>query len=239
MNTQEIINKIKTKGYWLINIHPVKYEEKLIPTRNEVIDVARTAVVELRGWDYPHFSDRDGPPSIIDNGIEKSIDWENHIEYWRMTQSLNFLHILALREDWINNLDFRDLHTRKDELKDKKILGILGTLYTVVEVFEFTKRLIRQNLFEGKVLISMMLFDLNGRQLFVDSNNRVPFSYPRVSNTTKPWTWEMEYEGVNVANEVEKLSLEAFLDILDLFGWTNPPLETYKNDIAKFLEGRL
>jgi len=239
MNTQDIINKVKTKGYWVINIHPTEYKEKLIPTRTAVNNVVRSAVVELRGWDYPHFSDRDGGPKIISNGVEQSIDWENHIEYWRMTQSLNFFHILALREDWMDSLEYKNIWSRGDELKDKKILGVLGTLYTIVEIFEFSKRLIRQTLLEGKLSVSIQLFGIDGRQLYVDSYNRVPFSFPRVSNSTKPWKWEKEYEITDVANKVEELSLEAFLDLIDIFGWTNPPLEAYKSDIAKFLEGKL
>lgn len=239
MSNQDIVNKIKTKGYWIINIHPSEYKEKLVTSRSTVKDVVRNAVVELRGWDYPHFSDRDGGPKIIDNGIEQSIDWENHIEFWRMTQSLNFLHILALREDWLDSIDYRNMWSRGDELKDKKILGVLGTLYTIVEIFEFSKRLIRQDLFTGKVLINIQLHDVNDRQLYVDSYNRVPFSFDRKSSSTKPWVWEKEYELTDIANNAEALSLEAFLDLIDLFGWTNPPLDAYKSDITKFLEGKI
>ncbi len=238
-NNLDIIKKIKSKGYWEINIHPSEYKEKLITSRSAVKDVVRNAVIELRGWDYPHFSDSDGDPKIINNGIEQSINWEKHIEYWRMTQSLNFFHLLGLREDWLDSLGYKNMWSRSDELKDKKILGVLGALYTIVEIFEFSKRLVKQNLFEGKLFISMQLHDVDGRQLYVDSYNRIPFSYSRTSNSTKPWIWEKEYEITDIANKVEELSIEAFLDLIDLFGWTNPPIDVYKNDIAKFLAGQI
>jgi len=231
MNKDEIIKKIKSKGYWEINIRPDVYNSQRLE-RQKIKDIVRSAVVELGGWDYPHFRDSEGEPYPILYGIEKIIDWSNHIEFWRMTKSANFYHLLALREDWMEDVEYR--------LKGKKWLGVLRTLYTLTEIFEFAKRLATQNIFDDNMIIDIKLYDLKNRQLVVDSYNRVPFMFPRIAKITEPWNYHTQSFSVNdVQNKPDQLALDAFLDLIYLFEWENPPIETFKNDIQKFLQGRI
>ncbi len=241
MNRDNTINKIKERGYWEINIHPAEYSKKLVANRAELKELVRNCVVELRGWDYPHFRDKNGDPNHILNGIEKYEDWENHIEFWRMTLSGNFYHLLGLREDWIDGMEYRNMWSKGDELKNKKILGVLGTLYTLVEIFEFTKRLALKGLFQNEVVVSIKLYDLDQRELYVDSYNRVPFMFARQAHLNEPWVWEREIKAKDIIDTetVKQESLNAFLDLIDLFSWDNPPTEAFKNDIVKFLEGKI
>jgi hypothetical protein len=239
MNKDEIIKKIKSKGYWEINIRPDIYNSQRLE-RQKIKDIVRSAVVELRGWDYPHFRDSEGEPYPILDGIEKIIDWSNHIEFWRMTKSANFYHLLALREDWMKDVEYQNIWSKGDELKGEKWLGVLGTLYTLTEIFEFAKRLATQNIFDDNVIIDIKLYDLKNRQLVVDSYNRVPFLSPRIAKITEPWKYYTQSFLVNdVQNKPDQLALDAFLDLIYFFEWENPPIETFKNDIQKFLQGKI
>ena len=60
--------------------------------------------LELRGWEYPAILR--GAPDVVrertQQYFELSNDWQNHIEFWRMYKSGQFLHYLALREDWLS-----------------------------------------------------------------------------------------------------------------------------------------
>lgn len=239
MNNQEILEKIKSKGYWQINIRPLVYEKQLIESRTNVKEILKGSIVELRGWDYPHFRDSDGEPYPIENGVEKSIDWLNHIELWRMTQSGNFLHFLALREDWTNVTEYHNIWSRGDELKNKSLLGILSTLYTFVEIYEFTKRLAKHSIFDAKVHVDIKLYGIFERLLFVDDSRRLPFSFPRTAKISGPWSWEKDHDILEILNDTPGLSLKAYLDLVELFGWENPPVDALKNDIQKFLEGKI
>lgn len=239
MNKDEVIRKIKSKGYWEINIHPDIYNSQRIE-KQKIKNIIRSAVVELRGWDYPHFRDSVGEPHPILDGIEKYIDWSNHIEFWRMTKSANFYHLLALQEDWIEDVEYQNILTRGEKIKDKKWLGVLGTLYTLAEIFEFAKRLASQNVFDDIVIIEIKLHDLNNRHLIVDSSNRAGFICPRIAKISEPWTYHTRSFLVNdLLNNVDQLTLDAFSDLIYLFEWGNPPIETFKNDIQKFLQGRI
>lgn len=241
MSKENTINKIRERCYWEINIHPYSYDSKLIKSRAELKEIVRNSIVELRGWNYPHFRDKEGEPYPVLNGIEKYIDWENHIELWRMTLSGNFYHLLGLREDWTENLEYRNLWSRGDELKDKKILGVLGALYTIVEIFEFAKRLTLKGLFQNFIIVSIKLYDLIDRELYIDSYDRVPFMSARKAHIEEPWSWERKIKVKDIVEgEISKEeSLKAFLDLVDIFGWENPPIEVFKNDINKFLEGKI
>src|ERR1035441_3490152 len=97
-----ILDKIKSRGYWRINFEPLVYEQKL-KTLGECKDIIEKSQVELRGWNYPHFPRRTGTDVGLESGdkfYEGWIDWFNHIEFWRMYQSGQFLHYFAVREDW-------------------------------------------------------------------------------------------------------------------------------------------
>lgn len=239
MSRDNVIKKIKSKGYWEINIHPDVYNSQRIE-KQKIKEIVRSAVVELSGRDYPHFRDSEGEPYPILNGIEKFVDFSNHIEFWRMTQSANFYQLLGLQEDWMRDVKYRNIWSDEDELKGKKWLGVLRTLYTLIEIFEFAKRLAFQGIFEDKVVIEIKLYDLSDRQLIVDSFDRVPFSFPRVAKISESWTHRTKIFLVNdLLNKLDQLVLDFFLDLIYLFQWENPPIETFKNDIQKFLQGKI
>jgi len=234
----EIISKIKKKSYWEINIHPDIYKPDRI--EKPLRDTVKAAVVLLRGWDYPHFSDNYGDLYNIQNGIESTLDWSRNIEFWRFTQSANFYHLLALREDWIENGEYRNIWSRGDELRGKKLLGFLGALYTLSEIFEFAKRLASQNIFDENVVVEIKLHDLNERMLYVDSYNRIPFSYPRVAKVSEPWSYNKQNLSViELLNKSNEIAFNAYLELVHLFQWENPPIENLKNDQEKFLQGKI
>jgi len=240
MNKDDIIKKIKSKGYWEINIHPDIYNSQRIK-KQRIKEIIRSTIVELRGWDYPHFRDSKGEPyPTILNGIEKFIDWSNHIEFWRMTQSANFYHLLALREDWNEDVKYLNIWSRGNELKGKKWIGVFNTLYTLTEIFEFAKRLVRQNIFDTNIIIEVKLYDLENRILVVDSFNKHPFIWERKARIKEPWNYHKNLFSVNdVLGRADELALDAFIDLVYLFEWNNPPVESLKNDQQKFLQGRI
>lgn len=231
----EIIKKIKSKGYWLINIHPEVYKKERIESRSKVKGIARNAIVELRGWDYPHFRDSQGEPIFIENGIEKYINWSGYIEVWRMTQSANFVHLLALREDWLEESMFGF----PENMKGKKILGVTGTLFTLTEIFEFARRLAKQNIFDETLRINIELFDINERELWIESPVRGHFFSPKKVKTETLWKWEKVYRSDEIISDTSQLSLKAVLNLFELFGWENPPKNTFMDDQRKFLEGKI
>jgi len=240
MNTkEEIIKKIKEKGYWEINIRPDSYKAQRIDKRL-LRDIVRTCKVGMSGWDYPPFADRDGEPYPILNGIEKSVSWENYIEFWRMTTSANFYHLVALREDWCGDVEYHNVWAQGDELKGKKWLGVFRTLYTFTEIFEFAKRLASKDIFDEIIVIDIKLHDLKNRMLVVDDRHKVPFSYPRVAQITEAWSYSKKsFSAIDLLSKRDELALDQFLHLVYIFQWENPPVDTLKNEQQKFLQGKI
>ena len=81
MNTDELIEKIQSKGYWRVNIHPTEYQKHRIKTLSEIRAVVRSSVVSFRGWDYPFWEESE----LHNEGefVESSIDWNRNVEYVR------------------------------------------------------------------------------------------------------------------------------------------------------------
>lgn len=231
----EIVKKIKSKGYWVVNIHPDIYVEQKIEKRN-LKEIIQKATVRLSGWSFPYSSDRVDEPHATLNGIETYIDWDFGLEFWRLTQSANFLQLRAIKEDWTEYSEYDNIWSHGDELKGKKLLGILNTLFTLTEIFEFARRLITQNIFNETIVIEIKLNKLNNRVLFVDSRRRVPFSWDRMSHVDD-WTWKKSYAVTEFLNNSSKYALDAFQDLVYLFNWEQPPIDSLKNDQEKFLQG--
>ena len=96
--TPELLEKIKSRGYWRINLQPLVKAEKL-PSIDRCQEIVEQNAVKLRGWEYPAILQ--GAPDVqrtrTQTYFELANDWQNHIEFWRMYRSGQFLHYLALQ----------------------------------------------------------------------------------------------------------------------------------------------
>src|ERR1044072_2223475 len=83
MGAKEVEKKIRSRGYWRVFIRPSSFIAERARLR-DLEQIARDTVVQLRGWDYPHFP-RDGFRRENDF-IEALTDsgWIQHIELWRL-----------------------------------------------------------------------------------------------------------------------------------------------------------
>lgn len=84
--TNEILQKIKSKGYWKIVIMPFEYKKERIRL-GDIKQIVERSHVMKRGWPYP-FTYQAGDTfasDLISNGYYSTdVDWEKHIEIWRM-----------------------------------------------------------------------------------------------------------------------------------------------------------
>jgi hypothetical protein len=232
-----LLEKIKSQGYWRINFQPAIY-----PTRRLDLGACREAIeensVRLRGWDYPHVPRRQNEQSGAQpcgDYYEGWVDWQQHKEFWRMYRSHQFLHYLALREDWYGESDWMS-----DEIKQitpGTVVGVIGTVvYQTTEIFEFLTRLVRNNLYPDGVLADISLDNMKGRQLRIEDPMRGDF---RAARATGAETIKVERKCS--ADELKRKSQEiargAIVEIFDHFGWHKPPLDQIKLDQEKLLKG--
>jgi hypothetical protein len=215
--------KIRSVGHWRVNIRPTRPVEKklLLGQAAEVVEKSR---VSIRGWDYPHV-DRGtdyGGHGHVGEYVENWCDWHGHVEFWRMYRSTQFLHYRALWEDTEQNLPNKPHGT---------VLSVLGAIYSVTEMVEFTSRLFHQGLYQSGANLNVTLGNTKGRQLWV-TGLRMPFISEKKTQADAI-TIERAISTETLKESPRKSSLDMLLELFDHFGW-NPDPSIIQNDQTRF-----
>ncbi len=234
---KQLIDKIKKRGYWKVIIRPLDFSEQKIPTIEACINLIQSCVVRLRGWDYPHI-DKTGIKVSGNNNIESSCDWEGggYLEYWRFYQSGQFIHYFSMREDYLDDNEFKKIKSRT---KSQKFLSILSTLYSVTEIFEFSRRLMEKGGLGENIEVIIELVNVEGRALFFwDFLRHLHMDYVctfRDENIVIKRVLEKE----RILSSSAEIALDATIEIFKKFNWLQVPKNVFVEDQKKFLERRL
>ena len=160
MDAKELEKKIRSRGYWRVVIRPSGFIAERARLR-DLEQIARDSVIQLRGWDYPHF-----PKEGVTRGNDfiealTDVEWLSHIELWRLYQSGQFVHLFAMREDWVEGTPMAGL----GNVKPGTLLSYESTLYTITEIFLFAARLAQRMALGPEVIVEYSLVDLLNRRL--------------------------------------------------------------------------
>ena len=234
---KDLLEKIKKRGYWQINFKPPVSNQKLI-SLDECKNIVEKNIVKLRGWDYPYFPIRKGDNKGLEYGedfYQGWVDWEEHKEFWLMCQSGEFIHYLALCEDWFEETsEQQNLH---EKIKPMSSLGIIrSVIFQMTEIFVFLSQLGTAGIYDDGVHVSITLHNTENRELWMDVNWRKLFH----SYKTKKQKIEFirKYTKEQIINNPKELARDVIKYIYNEFGWLNPPDETIKNYQDKLLNGR-
>ncbi len=207
---QALIDKIRSVGYWRVNIRPQGAPtEKLTFARcRELVEKNK---VSLRGWDYPQVNrnDNHGGYQNAEDHVVNWCDWYQHVEFWMMYRSSQFLHYKALREDLIQYIPNKPAGPS---------LSVGSTVYTLAEIVEFTFRLFRAGLYKSGATIHITIGNTAGRELWIDDPMRMGFSYAR-----KTAAQQITLERVLSVSELEAepldISSKMAVELFDHFDW--------------------
>jgi hypothetical protein len=232
----ELIDKIKSRGYWRINFQP----KKLLAEKLSLIDcreIVEKNALSLRGWEYPFIprkEDNQQGASPSGDFFEAWVDWWNHIEYWRSYRSHQFLHYLALREDWFAASDWTKELAK--EFSPGQVIGTGGTISQITEIFEFLSRLGRSGFYPSGAIVSLILENTQGRQLWVDDPQRMPFldekktGAKKIEMTREVFPSQFATEGSEIARSV-------LIEFFDHFGWNQASGQNIKLRQEQLLTG--
>ncbi|MEX1179446.1 MAG: hypothetical protein WEB63_01345 [Cucumibacter sp.] len=206
--------KIVATGYWRVNFRPLATlpESLAFAECEAAIDRSR---VELRGWDFPHVSrrqdDAHGYARAVDY-VENWIEWDVHVEFWRMYRSSQFLHYRALWEDLDSDRD------NGRPRQSAKVLSVGSAIYTITEIFEFIFRLHRSGLYQFGATLQFSLENSFHRQLWINDPNRAPFSEDKITGATRI-PIDRSFSSADLEGADHKLSMSAILELFSHFGW--------------------
>src|SRR4029079_17172704 len=98
---KQTLATIKSRpGYWQVVVRPATFEPQRVGKKLSLLDeIIRRSSVAIRGWDFPHVSDREP----LDRGLDwigQHIVWGYHLALWRLYLSGQFMTVRGLWEDW-------------------------------------------------------------------------------------------------------------------------------------------
>lgn len=213
MTEKDILEQIKSKGYWKIIIRPKSFKEDRISDL-QLEEMVKDSQVTYRGWYYPHIynkGDRFGYSFLSNNYFASGVEYQGHIEVWRMYKSGQFVHYLGLYEDW-----FPALQT------SGKVLEIIMALYTVTEVFTFIKNMIRNELTNDDIELSIELNDVNDRTLWFYSVPYRPLRFLHESyqcQMDNPIKISKQIKINQILSDCESLAMETTIELFRRFNW--------------------
>ncbi|MBT7188371.1 hypothetical protein HN911_13705 [Candidatus Bathyarchaeota archaeon] len=185
-------------------------------------EIIQDSIVSLRGWDYPHIN-RDGTVNGQD-WVESECDWSTHIEYWRFYQSGQFIHHMALQEDYA--------------YEGENILSIISTLYQVTEIFEFVARLTAKGIYSEGMDLSISLHNTENRTLKITDPLRSPLFADHTCRQPQI-VYQESFSQDELLGKSRALALFATEHVFERFNWNNPPINIMAEDQLKLLERRL
>lgn len=242
MTANQIKARIQERGYWEIVIRPKRAVENLIPNKAHLIELIKNNSLATRGWRYPFFSDRSdhsGGVHAIQNGIEDFIDWGQYKEIWRFDTSAQFIHYLALWEDWWNeDPDSRFVPDQVKRYPPMTALSSLGTIWTLTEILEFARKLSNQLDSVEALHIQITLHNTMDRKVATfDPMRRLFDDYvcrvPRVDFTPITVTKE------DLQANSKKIALKMICEVFEMFNWRNMPVNVFEQDQDNLLSGRI
>ena len=232
----DIIEKIKLRGYWRILFRPQIYKEERISPLSNCRNIIEKNSVEFRGWDYPHFPRREDKDTALNPGNNYYVgwvDWNLHKELWRMYQSGQFIHYRALWEDWH---DADSFIANAHKYQPMIYLGVLHTNYQLTEIFEFLSGLAKEGIYKEGINLSISLMNTKDRKLKIEEPRRIPFS--RDYKTIAPEIeFKKQYTEREIIENSTELAIKAILHFFERFDWTTSE-DIVRSDQKKILERR-
>jgi hypothetical protein len=201
--------------HWEVIIHPTKYESELIDSLKACFDLVEQTKVRLRGWDFPHLSHL---PQERLRGNDSVGSWAlflGEVEYWRLYQTGQFIHLHALEEaistEWRERTRemTRNSLSHRSDIDWSKVPGFisyLNCLYRLTEIFEFAARFCEKGVWKGSLSLSIHLKGIQGFVIAMDPR-RNNIDYWVASENVIGRTWELET--AELVADGKELSLRA------------------------------
>lgn len=237
MNNNELIEEIKSIGYWRIEIHSAEYQVKRLTTRKRMEELLSSSTVSLRGWPYPCYP----ADETAYNGqwLEGKVAWENYREYWRLYESGQWIHYAKLpragvaREELFKNMSPLPpehagyVHVRGD------------ILFTLTEIFRFAVGLAQGGILDPTAFLSVQLHNTKDYILF-ESSGRF-FHHRYVNKWDTPISYEQSLPSNELSSVADREALDFAIKVFSVFGWVpaDAAVRNLFEDQKKLIERRL
>ncbi|MHC4136099.1 MAG: hypothetical protein ACYS0K_14055 [Planctomycetota bacterium] len=178
------------------------------------------AKVSLRGWDYPCLSPSHEQRINASDSIGSWEEFEGHREYWSLYRSGQFVHLFSFREDFPRYKEVLQSNLR-EEIGDlgqvSGFNGIVTTVWTFAEVFEFAARLVSQHVLEDGGEITLEMHGTEGRALSFFDRARVLYR-PYIARAASIKREPIRYTAQGLLAQGKRNTVDAAVFFFERFG---------------------
>lgn len=209
----EILEKIRSQGYWRTRIHPTDFVEKRVPSTSDLRSILERTSVGFRGWNFPHLGAGDLEEDT--DWMGRETDWEYYVEFWRYYQSGQFIFFSGMKEDWQRQCSLSSLYKG---IKPRAHLDVPETILRFTEFFEFAARLTLAPANYSGVHLEIEVDDLKGRTLWDRPGGLyVPDEHVGRSESFK---YKSDLSSIQLITRPKELAVETARDLFCQFGWS-------------------
>ena len=198
----ELLDNIRSRGYWKIIIHPSEFVQDRVADISELYPILNRTSVHLRGWDFPHLS-ASMEPKRRNDSIEGHYVRKPFLEVWRFYQSGQFVDISSAPYDW-------------EESSRGRIINVADCVYRLTEAFEFAARLSLTKAGGEFMHIEITHENLTGRGLDFKGTGNVGKG---LTSRADDFFFEQDVSQIELLTEPLELALEPATNLFRQFGW--------------------
>ena len=210
----EVLEKIRSRGYWKVIIRPATFIEQRVSNRRELFSILEKNSVDLKGWSFPHvdsFVDIEKGP----DWIGQEISWYPMLELWRFYQSGQFVHYFGIPEDWRTGAN---QWLPSGDGAHRVMLDVAGIVLQLTEIYEFAARLCFTEAADNAICLEITVENIGNHCLLLPE-----LGSQKVSSIPQANEPRMEYviylSNTEIVAEAKELSLSPALELFRRFRW--------------------
>ena len=210
----EVLNKIRSRGYWKVVFRPTTFVEKRIPNRSTLLSILEKNSVNLKGWDFPH----------VDSNVEmeKGPDWIGQeisrdpvLELWRFYQSGQFVHYSGMPEDWRPGTN---QWSPSGDGVNRVMLDVASVVLQLTEIYEFAARLCFTQASDSTICLEITVDNIEDHTLILHEVGSETGSLIPQANSPG-MQYAIFLSKVEIVAEARELSLSPAVELFKSFQW--------------------
>ena len=217
----EVLEKIKSRGYWRVVIRPGTFTEKRVANISDLYPILQKTSVQLRGWDFPHLDPKENI-QIDSDWIGQESKRHQYLEVWRFFQSGQFIVFLGFDEDWRDN---SELWPAPKGWEPGLTLSAENTIFQLAEIFKFAARLSFTDAGDDMMRVGITLAGLQGRSLGLESPRR---TLKGKTASIQELPYKIDLARLQLVGEPMELALAPAIELFRRFGW-EPSMEILRD----------
>ena len=219
----KILEKIHTRGYWEVIIRPFEFKKDRIADISKLVPLLEKNNVRLRGWSFP-FVDIHNKPHVDIDWVSQDLDWDHHLQSWKIFQSGLFAYVSGFWVDWRDQSSF---FPASKNWRPNSLFGVADTLFFFTEVFEFAARLSLSEAGDESMVVSIKACNLKDRKLYLDDAPMFGILQPYVASI-EAYPYEKKLTKQELIADSKEQALMGCCELFKRFNW-NVSIDELRN----------